>query len=66
MRVDKLSGTLTPWVRLYGPTGALVASVAASPTAQINLTATNSGAFLALVADDSAGYAGSGNLQSDQ
>jgi len=53
--------TLSPWLRLYGPNGALLSSVADGATsAEVFARATNSGTFIVVAADFSAGYSGSG------
>ena len=41
-----------PWIRLYGPDGALVASSTATAAAEVTIRATNSGTFLVVVANN--------------
>ena len=41
-----------PWIRLYGPDGALVASSSATTAAEVTIRATNSGMFLVVVANN--------------
>jgi hypothetical protein len=55
----KLSGSSTyvPWLRLYGPTGALITN-AGNATVSINYTPTNSGTFTLLVGSFSLGQTG--------
>jgi hypothetical protein len=57
------NGGFDPWLRLYGPTGALLGSVANATSAQINLTATNSGTFTIIVSDGSGTLSGTGTYQ---
>jgi cysteine synthase len=56
-----------PWLRLYGPSGTLVAdsgSGSSTPTATITVQATNSGAYILVVSDASYGtFAGSGTYE---
>jgi hypothetical protein len=54
------NGGFDPWLRLYGPTGALLGSVANATSAQINLTATNSGTFTIIISDGSGTLSGTG------
>ena len=41
-----------PWIRLYGPDGALVASSTDTAAAEVTIRATNSGTFLVVVANN--------------
>ncbi len=41
-----------PWIRLYGPDGALLSSVSAFAAAEVTLRATNSGTFLVVVGNN--------------
>ena len=65
LRLDELidGGSFFPWLRLYGPDGALLRSVSGATTAQINLTATNSGAFIAIVGDGNGALSGTGTYR---
>jgi hypothetical protein len=64
VRVGETGGTgLTPYLGLYGPTGALLDSSAIANTADVSFRATNSGTFLVLVTDLSGAYAGSGSYR---
>jgi trimeric autotransporter adhesin len=53
VRVGQMSDTnnFDPWVRLYGPDGALLASDDATAAAEVVFRATNSGTFLVVVAN---------------
>ncbi len=51
---------LSPWLRLYGRDGALLDSVSAASTAQINRLAPASGTYVVVAADGSGGLSGSG------
>jgi trimeric autotransporter adhesin len=55
-----VGGTLTPWVRIYSPTGAIMASSFSAVAAEVAVTAAASGTFLVVVGDGSSGLAGSG------
>jgi hypothetical protein len=57
------NGGFDPWLRLYGPNGVLLGSVANATSAQINLTATNSGTFTIIVSDGSSTLSGTGTYQ---
>ena len=46
------SGPFDPWIRLYGPDGALLSSQAGVNSTEITLRATNSGTFLVVVANN--------------
>jgi hypothetical protein len=65
LRLDELidNGTFFPWLRLYGPDGALLQSVSGATTAPINLTATNSGRFIAIVGDGNGCLSGIGTYR---
>jgi hypothetical protein len=64
VRVGETGGTgLTPYLGLYGPTGALLDSSAIAGTADVSFRATNSGTFLVLVTDLSGAFAGSGSYR---
>jgi hypothetical protein len=70
VRVGQLTsaGYFNPWLRIYGPDGALVGSgaIAGDMAEEVVLTATNSGTFTVLVSDGNyAGYAGTGTYQLD-
>ena len=53
VRVGQISDTnnFDPWVRLYGPDGALLASEDAAAAAEVVFRATNSGTFLVVIAN---------------
>ena len=57
---------LNPWIRLYGPNGALASEVVSSrlDTRDVFLTtqATNSGVYTVVVSSTSGGYSGTYNL----
>jgi hypothetical protein len=66
VRIGQLSaaGNFNPWLRLYGPDGALVGSgaIAGGVDQEVELTATNSGTFTVLVSDGNyGGYEGTGS-----
>jgi len=51
---------LTPWLRVYAPSGTLLSSTFGAATAQASLTAAATGTFLVVVGDASGSYSGSG------
>jgi hypothetical protein len=56
--------SLTPWLRLYGPNGALLDSYgASSAAAEVSIRATNSGTFTVIASDISSSYTGSGSYR---
>ena len=58
------TSTLTPYLRLFGPEGALLAQYGSSPTAaEVSVRATNSGTFTIIASDTSSFYTGSGTYQ---
>jgi len=57
------TNTFTPWVRLYGPNGKLVGSGSGAVAGEAIATATNSGVFLAVIADGNGALSGSGNYR---
>jgi hypothetical protein len=66
LKLDELvdnSGNFTPWLRLYGPNGVLLGSVANAVTVQINVIATNSGTFFAIVSDGNGAFSGTGTYR---
>ncbi|MFO1476961.1 MAG: hypothetical protein U1F98_09965 [Verrucomicrobiota bacterium] len=65
LQVNELvdGGTFYPQLRIYGPGGALLGSSFGPATAQLTLTATNSGAFLAVVSDGNGSLSGLGTYQ---
>ena len=70
VRVGQLTaaGNFNPWLRIYGPDGALVGSgaIAGDVAEEIALTPTNSGTFTVLVSDGNyGGYSGTGTYQLD-
>lgn len=50
------NGKFDPWIRLYNPSGTLLASASGSASAQIAVTATNTGPYLIIVSDASTTY----------
>ena len=52
--------SLAPWLRLYGPNGALINENFGSVAAEVFVRATNTGAFIVVAADATGGFAGSG------
>jgi hypothetical protein len=52
--------SLTPWVRIFAPSGALLDSSFGAATAQVSVTTTSSGTFLVVAGDASGGFTGSG------
>lgn len=65
LRVGAITGTntFTPWVRLYGPNGKLLGSGAGGFAGEVATTATNSGTFLAVIADGNGALSGSGDYR---
>lgn len=55
---QRISATFVPWIRLYGPTGILLASVSSATTATINNTPTNTGTFTVLLGSLNRGQTG--------
>ena len=62
VRASEISGgsALTPWLRIYSPSGALLDSNASGAGAEVVVTAASNGTYLVVVADASSFYAGSG------
>jgi len=56
------TGSYFPWMRLYGPGGALLTNAGNSASISINYTPTNSGTFTVLVGSYFLGQAGTYNL----
>jgi len=62
VRADELSQTnaFAPWIRIYGPNGALLGSSFGATTAEVSIRATNRGTFLIVIANNdyynNAGY----------
>jgi hypothetical protein len=54
LKAGQMSDTnnFDPWVRLYGPDGALVASSFDTAAAEVTIRATNSGTFLVVIGND--------------
>jgi trimeric autotransporter adhesin len=65
LTLDELvdNGSFFPWLRLYGPDGALLQSVSGATTAQINLVATNGGTFMVIVSDGNGALSGTGTYR---
>jgi trimeric autotransporter adhesin len=57
------SGNFEPWVRLYGPNGKLLDSGFNASVAEVTVTATNSGTFIAVVSDGNGLLSGSGDYR---
>jgi hypothetical protein len=55
--------SLLPWLRLYGPDGTLLAQDFNATAAEVTARATNSGVFLAVVADGNTALGGTGNYR---
>ncbi|MCL4177030.1 MAG: hypothetical protein KJ072_04705 [Verrucomicrobia bacterium] len=55
--------SLTPWLRLYGPDGVQLAADFNQTAAEVTVRATNSGVFLAVVADGTSTLGGTGNYR---
>jgi hypothetical protein len=62
-RMGEIDAGLSPYLRLYGPSGALVDSAYGAVAAEVSTRATNSGTFLLLAGDLSSGYGGAGNYR---
>ena len=66
VRMGKLvsTSTLTPYLRLFGPDGALLSQYGSSPVAaEVAVRATNSGTFTVIASDVTPFYTGSGTYQ---
>lgn len=57
------NSTLYPWLRLYGPNGALLNQDFNAAAAEVTTRATNSGTFMVVVADGNSSLAGIGNYR---
>ncbi len=51
---------LSPWLRIYSPSGALLGTNFGTARAQVAVTAMNTGTYLVVAGDNSSGLAGSG------
>ncbi|HYT59746.1 MAG TPA: hypothetical protein VEL06_06220, partial [Haliangiales bacterium] len=60
---ETATATLTPQLRLYGPDGVLLGSSSSGAAAEVSARATNSGTFLVVAGDLTAGFAGTGNYR---
>jgi hypothetical protein len=60
---ETATSSLTPQLRLYGPNGVLLGSFSSGVAAEVSAQATNSGTFLVVAGDLSAGWAGTGNYR---
>lgn len=65
LRCGELSGSVSfaPWVRIYGPTGALLAHDNDATDAYVAYRTTNSGPFTVLVGSAIAGHTGAYRLR---
>ncbi len=61
--MGRTTNTLTSYLRLYDPSGALLDSFGASGAAQVSFRATNTGTFTVVAGDNSSFYSGSGSYQ---
>ncbi len=63
LTVSEVGGdsTFFPWIRLYGPTGALLGTASGSVTAHINVTAPQAGTYTVVVATADTGFAATGS-----
>ena len=55
--------TLLPWLRVFGPNGALLVEDFNASAAEVTVRATNSGTFLVVVGDGNNGRGGTGNYR---
>src|SRR5205085_1997427 len=61
---ETVSGSaLTPWVRLYGPDGAVLGAFVSVSGAEVSVRATNNGVFLVVIGDGGTALAGSGGYR---
>jgi hypothetical protein len=60
---ETTSGSLTPWLRLYGPTGVALGSSQSAAGAEVAVTAGATGTYLVVAADTSSNFAGSGGYR---
>jgi len=60
---ETATGNFLPWLRLYGPTGVQLADDFNASAAEVSVRATNSGTFVAVVADGTAGRNQTGNYR---
>jgi len=60
---ELVSGSLTPYLRLYGPDGSLLDFASYATASQVAARATNSGTFTVVAGDFSSSYAGSGTYR---
>src|ERR1043166_97461 len=65
LQLDELmdNGNFSPWLRVYGPDGVLIRSVSGTTTAEVSLTVTNSGTFIAIVSDGNGNLSGTGTYR---
>jgi hypothetical protein len=63
VRMGEATASLSPQLRLFGPNGALLDSAFGVVAAEVAFRATNSGRFIVLAADQTSGFAGSGNYR---
>ena len=65
IRMDESTSgsTLTPWLRLYGRNGVLLASVSGAATAQLSVVTTNNGTFTLVAGDGNGALSGTGGYQ---
>ena len=65
LRIGEITdtNTFTPWIRLYGPNGKLLGSGFGASAGEVAVTATNSGTFLAVIADGNGALSGSGDYR---
>lgn len=63
VRGGTIDGTLSPWVRLYGPNGATLGAGDSGTVGEVAVTATNSGTFIVVIADGSAYLGNSGDYR---
>jgi hypothetical protein len=60
---ETATGTLIPWLRLFGPNGVLLGGDFNAAAAEVTARATNSGTFTVIVADGNNGRFGTGNYR---
>jgi hypothetical protein len=61
--ITDTSGNFTPWIRVYGPNGALQGSGFGASAGEVNFAATNSGTFIVVAADGNGILSGTGTYQ---
>jgi hypothetical protein len=60
---ETIPGSLTPWLRIYSPTGSLVDTSFSAAVAEVAINAPVTGTYLVVAADGTSGLAGTGTYR---